>query len=310
MIELHDDNLVFTFPEVHPAARLSVGFQRTLRIPDDDQTYPLPPGLGEFPLRHVDDCGDRVPARWLAHGGVMLPMYQSEALWLSFHAGYVEDRGVEYPFAIKVVSSRQLPKGVGHRRPVLQRRSQRGRRAGGRRPELHVHRRHRDPLFPQRARVHRRRLPLGLRDSPQWQQLSHLQGVCRRLHRPVHRPRHLEPGRSGDVPVDHLPQRRPVLRGGSHVPDQPMLQRPGWLLYQLQHPIGGLHASGRRWRRGGSLLLRPALRSLRTGAPPGPPRPGLHRPPSSRWSTGQVTRSWRHFGQREGRVKRRRSSKT
>ena len=71
--------------------RLSIGdvtltFQRTLRIPDDGATYPLPPGLGQFPIRHVDDCTDRVPDRWREHGGVFIPMYQREALWLSFHS--------------------------------------------------------------------------------------------------------------------------------------------------------------------------------------------------------------------------------
>ena len=49
MIELKNDSLVFTFPEVHPDAALTMQFQRTLRIPDDEEVYPLPPGLGTFP---------------------------------------------------------------------------------------------------------------------------------------------------------------------------------------------------------------------------------------------------------------------
>jgi hypothetical protein len=96
MVELKQDALVFSFPEVHPKAVLRIEFQRTLRIPDDDRHYPLPPGLGRFPLRHVDDFGGRVPARWITHGGVMLPMYQSEAMWLHFHSPH------RYPFAVKV----------------------------------------------------------------------------------------------------------------------------------------------------------------------------------------------------------------
>ncbi len=63
---------------------LSITFQRTFRIPDDGRTYPLPPGLGAFPLRRVDDYAGRVPSEWLAKGGVMLPMYRREAMWLSF----------------------------------------------------------------------------------------------------------------------------------------------------------------------------------------------------------------------------------
>lgn len=60
-----------------------VTFQRTLRIPDDGRDYPLPPGLGAFPLRRVDDYLSRVPRGWAERGGVFLPMYQREALWLS-----------------------------------------------------------------------------------------------------------------------------------------------------------------------------------------------------------------------------------
>ena len=64
----------------------SVQFQRTLRIPDDDKTYPLPPGLGSFPVCRVEDYADRVPQSWLKHGGVFIPMYQREALWIKFNA--------------------------------------------------------------------------------------------------------------------------------------------------------------------------------------------------------------------------------
>ena len=96
MIELHDNRLVFRFPEVHEDARLEVDFQRTLRIPDDNRSYPLPPGLGAFPLSHVDDHVERLPAEWGQRGGVFLPMYQAEAMWLSFEG--------TYPMAVKVAA--------------------------------------------------------------------------------------------------------------------------------------------------------------------------------------------------------------
>ena len=98
MIELRDDRLVFRFPQVHPRAGFTVGFQRTLRIPDDGQECPLPAGLGWFPLRHVDDHADTVPEAWLIRGGVILPMHQAEALWISFDA--------DYPIAVKVASGK------------------------------------------------------------------------------------------------------------------------------------------------------------------------------------------------------------
>lgn len=64
--------------------RFAVAFQRTLRIPDDGRTYPLPPGFGPLPVYKVEDFIDRVPAAWREQGGAFIPMYQREALWLSF----------------------------------------------------------------------------------------------------------------------------------------------------------------------------------------------------------------------------------
>jgi len=98
MIELKHNALVFRFPQVHEDAEMRIDFQRTLRIPDDEKDYPLPAGLGSFPLKHVDDFSQRVPDRWIEHGGIMLPMYQSEALWINFTA--------EYPFAVKVAAGK------------------------------------------------------------------------------------------------------------------------------------------------------------------------------------------------------------
>jgi hypothetical protein len=106
MIELNNDTLNFSFPEVHPSARFTVDFQRTLRIPDDGKDYPLPPGLGRFPMKHVDDYVKTVPPLWIEHGGVMLPMYQSEALWLSFNSDPISEHDTSYPFAIKVATGK------------------------------------------------------------------------------------------------------------------------------------------------------------------------------------------------------------
>lgn len=107
MIELKDNALEITFPDVHEDARLSINFQRTLRIPDDGKDYPLPPGLGRFPLHHVDDFAERVPAAWKAHGGVMFPMHRTEAMWLSFNSRSLHDHGAAYPFALKVATGKR-----------------------------------------------------------------------------------------------------------------------------------------------------------------------------------------------------------
>ncbi|MGW3498930.1 hypothetical protein [Streptomyces sp. NPDC001020] len=62
-----------------------VRFIRTLRLPEAG-THALPPGLGEFPVRRVEDYARTVPDEWRARGGVMLPVYLREAMWLSFGA--------------------------------------------------------------------------------------------------------------------------------------------------------------------------------------------------------------------------------
>lgn len=71
--------------EILVGDHFGVCFQRTLRIPDDDKTYPLPPGLGRFPIYRVSDYESSVPKEWLEHGGFFIPMYQREALWLNFN---------------------------------------------------------------------------------------------------------------------------------------------------------------------------------------------------------------------------------
>lgn len=76
------------------APTVSVDFQRTLRIPDDGNDHFLPPGLGSFPLRHIEDYAERLPSKWNERGGAMLPIHQSEAMWLNFDC--------QYPMALKV----------------------------------------------------------------------------------------------------------------------------------------------------------------------------------------------------------------
>jgi hypothetical protein len=93
MIEFKKDGLLFSFPEVHPEAKCSIVFQRTLRVPRDGGRYPVPPGLGRFPLERIDSYSGAVPDSW-ERSGVFLPMYQSEALLVIF-IGW-------YPFALRV----------------------------------------------------------------------------------------------------------------------------------------------------------------------------------------------------------------
>ena len=91
------------------AGSASIAFQRTLRIPDDGQEYPLPPGLGAFPIFRVRDYISRVPASWRERGGVFIPMYQREALWIAFDAPEWRPNAVKVGVGgINAVSGRRM----------------------------------------------------------------------------------------------------------------------------------------------------------------------------------------------------------
>lgn len=81
---------------LHAGPHFSLSLQRTLRIPDDGNTYPLPPGLGRFPVRRVRDYWRTVPREWRETGGWFIPMYQREALWLCFSGHHW------HPVAVKI----------------------------------------------------------------------------------------------------------------------------------------------------------------------------------------------------------------
>ena len=106
MITLEHSRLVFRFPDVHRHAVCRIEFQRTLRIPDDEKDYPLPPGLGGFPLRHLDDYTSRLPEEWQKRGGVVMPMHQSEAMWINFESRDSYRYRQSYPFAVKLAAGK------------------------------------------------------------------------------------------------------------------------------------------------------------------------------------------------------------
>ena len=83
MIELKNNKLKISFPEVHKDAKATIDLKRTLRIPNDGKTYPLPAGLGNFRYTMWKIFGLNSDD-WKRYGGVIFPMYQSEALWINF----------------------------------------------------------------------------------------------------------------------------------------------------------------------------------------------------------------------------------
>ena len=93
-VTITESRLEFAFPDVHPDARLFITVHRTLRVPDDDTTYGLPPGLGSFQLTDVGQVRSRVGG-W-SPGDVLLPMWQAESAWFSFSAPS------DYPFLVRM----------------------------------------------------------------------------------------------------------------------------------------------------------------------------------------------------------------
>ncbi len=62
----------------------NITLHRTIRLPEDGKTHALPPSNGAFPMKRIEDFKDKVPAAWRGHGGVFIPMYAREAMWLGF----------------------------------------------------------------------------------------------------------------------------------------------------------------------------------------------------------------------------------
>ena len=101
MIYLDDDRLEIRFPELHENAGVRISFKRTLRLPDNGETHFLPPGLGNFPLRHIEDYDLGEQNNIKNRGGVIMPMFQADALWLDF-ASINQNREEDYPIAVKI----------------------------------------------------------------------------------------------------------------------------------------------------------------------------------------------------------------
>ncbi|KAF8436703.1 hypothetical protein BGX38DRAFT_1214059 [Terfezia claveryi] len=79
--------------------KLKISFHRTVRVPDDNQQHELPPSLGRFPLFNVAAFKSNLPPDMVEKGGMFLPMYQREAMWMQFNGYQVHN---EEPYAIRV----------------------------------------------------------------------------------------------------------------------------------------------------------------------------------------------------------------
>lgn len=109
---LKNNELHFSFPNIHPNANCRITFHRTLRVPSaSDPTlkkiFSLPPSLGKFPIEHTSTYEKNLDDKTNERSGAMIPMYQSEALFIQFSSDQVRIKNTSYPFAIKISAGKR-----------------------------------------------------------------------------------------------------------------------------------------------------------------------------------------------------------
>lgn len=95
-VEITSTGFFLKFKEVSDDAKTHISINRTIRIPDNNGVSALPPGMGNFPIRKVEDFS-KVPDRFKKYGGYFFPMYNSEAMFLGFSGG-------SYPVALIIAA--------------------------------------------------------------------------------------------------------------------------------------------------------------------------------------------------------------
>jgi hypothetical protein len=74
----HSDHRSLQISHGPNKSALTITFQRTLRVPDNNSTNSLPPSLGQFPLFLVQDYAEQLPEDMVQRGGIFMPLWQRE----------------------------------------------------------------------------------------------------------------------------------------------------------------------------------------------------------------------------------------
>lgn len=96
------NTLKFNFENHYPGAALEISLQRTIRVPDvpDSNTdFSLPPGLDKFEYVAVETLRDKLSADMVSKGGIVIPAWQAEAMWVNF-----TQNSVRYPFMLRIAA--------------------------------------------------------------------------------------------------------------------------------------------------------------------------------------------------------------
>ena len=105
MMYLENDKLIIQFPELDEDAGVTIDLKRTLRIPDNGGLHNLPPEIGNFPLRHIEDydLGDNNVLK--DRGGLIMPMFQADAMYVNFNTFTGGERD-DFPVAVKIATGK------------------------------------------------------------------------------------------------------------------------------------------------------------------------------------------------------------
>ena len=109
MINLENDTLEIHFPHLSEKVGIEIEFKRTLRVEEDRFDRSLPPDLGNFKVRHIEDIDLGEKEYLKKRGGVLIPMSQRDALWLNFrlkNKNNSRDIDLRCPVALKVATGK------------------------------------------------------------------------------------------------------------------------------------------------------------------------------------------------------------
>ena len=62
---------------------LDISLVRTIRVPDNERTYELPPNLGIFSIYNVEDYSSKLPPSLVKKGGLFTPLYRKWQISIS-----------------------------------------------------------------------------------------------------------------------------------------------------------------------------------------------------------------------------------
>ena len=97
--------------------RFALTLERTLRVPADGKTYPLPPSFSSFPIVFAPESARKLPL-WIQKDAFLAPVHQFEALWLRFEAADWKPNAVQIGSGgINVITGEPFPSPLRKRRP-------------------------------------------------------------------------------------------------------------------------------------------------------------------------------------------------